>query len=88
MFTFDSKRYKDILVVYKSEKSSSRNSIIQNVAKLFHDQLIQKKSRSAIHVFHILVLASFIIEKYSNDAAQQCRTESILWRLRQPLYGP
>ena len=28
------------------------------------------------------------VAKYSNDAAQQGRTESIQWRLWQPLYGP
>ena len=29
-----------------------------------------------------------VVAKYSNDAAQQGRTESILRRLWQPLYGP
>ena len=28
------------------------------------------------------------VAKYSNDATQQGRTESIHWRLWQPLYGP
>ena len=28
------------------------------------------------------------VAKYSNDAAQQGRTENIHWRLWQPLYGP
>ena len=29
-----------------------------------------------------------VVAEYSNDAAQQFRTESILWRLWQPLCGP
>ena len=28
------------------------------------------------------------VAKYSNDAAQLGRTESLQWRLWQPLYGP
>ena len=41
------------------------------------------------HFSFILLLSRLIaVAKYSNDAAQQGRTESIHWRLWQPLYGP
>ena len=54
--------------------------------------LIAFASHQCDPLFFFSLFPSFLAanrrRKYSNDAAQLGRTESLQWRLKQPLYGP